>query len=146
MIYPPKIDAWLGVLLAALALTAPVSVIAGLRMLKASPGEATTFIFSGVFTGLLLALLVWPVRYVLDERELVIRFGIMRVRIPYKDIQEVSPTRTLLAGPALSLDRLMISYRGGRALISPSRKENFLQELAKRDPGLTLAGDRVLRR
>ncbi|HCU23972.1 MAG TPA: hypothetical protein DF383_03065 [Deltaproteobacteria bacterium] len=147
IIYRSKVNPALGILLLLLALTVPACFIMAIRIFPISPSQAIVWAVPGVFTALLLLLVVWPVRYTLTQHDLVIRFGVIRVRISYHSITKVLPTRTILAGPALSMDRLMIHYNdGGLALISPLNKEQFLRDLAGRDPGLLVEGDRIVRK
>lgn len=64
--------------------------------------------------------------------------------IPLSDIDEVPPSDSPLSSPALSLDRLRVSYRARGAdrfvLISPQDKGGFIRELASNDPGLRMSG------
>lgn len=148
MIYPSRIDALAAIGIGSVALSVPACLGLGVWMLSSSVGGAIVFFGCGVSLAALLLLVAWPVHYTLDEHQLVIRFGMMRARIPYAEIQEVSPSRSLLAGPALSRDRLLIRHRGGEALISPRDQQGFLRELAARDAGLAVTGDgaRITRR
>ena len=147
-VYPSKVDTWIAVLLIAVGLMALVSLAVGAYALAsggADPGGAWGWMGSGLFLVALYALLVWPVNYTLTEDKLVIRFGVVRFRIPYATISEVKPTRSILSSPALSLDRLFIDHTGktGFAMISPADKESFLTELAERAPHLKREGDRL---
>jgi hypothetical protein len=143
--YSSRIDPLPAIAIGALALGLPGS-LAGALWFSRSRGDALVFALTAAFIAALLLIVVWPVRYTLDERALVIRFGVLRVHIAYDRIDEVAPTRTLLAAPALSRDRLQIRHRGGLAVISPREKERFLSDLVAHDPGLALEGDRVVRR
>jgi hypothetical protein len=144
MTYPSRVDTWIAAILIGLALSVPAYAIAAL--LAADGTETMIFLSIAAFTALLLIGLVWPVRYTLEDDRLVIRFGLVRQRIAYADLEEVAPTRTLISGPALSLDRLAVRHRKGSTLISPKEKDAFLRDLAGRDPGLELVGDTVRRR
>ena len=85
--------------------------------------------------GLVFALAV-PTHYTVTEQELKIRSGIILYRIPLDSIQRVYPTRNPLAAPAWSIDRLGVEYKRGKrkalALISPARREQFLELLMER--------------
>jgi hypothetical protein len=74
--------------------------------------------------------------YRVADRELLVRGGPFRWRIPLDAIVSVVPTRNPLSSPACSLDRLRIAYRGPhgeRALmVSPADKPGFLAALAAR--------------
>lgn len=131
--FPTRVDTWLlavvggGLLvsLGAVALAAredPRAGLFGSIILAAS-------------TALVVALSV-PTRYSIGEKELVIRSGVLRYRIPLGAIRRVYPTHNPLSAPAWSLRRLGIEYDRGRgralALISPARDEEFLALLAVR--------------
>ena len=71
--------------------------------------------------------------YTLDGEWLLIRSGPMRWRVAIRDIRSVTPTRSPLSSPALSLDRLRIDHGPGRiVLISPADKAGFLAALKER--------------
>jgi len=82
-----------------------------------------------------------------DDKQLIVRFGVVRTRIPLAELTKVEPTRNPLASPALSLDRLsIVSGPGltGTVMISPADREGFLNELASKT-GLKRVGDRLER-
>lgn len=143
--YPSKVDWWLGVILAIVPFSSLTVLVISLR----SDDPVATLIAAGtvVFVVALYGLIVLPIRYGVARSELIIRFGVVRQRIRFDAIQEVAPTRNLLASPALSLDRL--SVRTGtsalsQTLISPVNKEDFFSTLALYS-GLRRDGDRLVR-
>lgn len=145
MRYRSKIDWWLGVLLVAV----PVIGLATAIMLQLSgdTGAAIVGWLSLAGIGLLYALVVWPVEYVLEGEDLVVRFGAIRSRIPYRSIRGVRPTRSILASPALSMDRLGIDTGAKLGpMISPADRDGFLTELASRALHLQREGDRLVPR
>mgnify|MGYP000064832020 CR=1 FL=1 len=139
-------DRWLVVLLLLMVIFCGV----GGLMLLAEPGHKhlPVAILCLVFSGASV-FLMYPVRYTLAERELVVRGGPFRWRVAYENIEKVTPTRNPLAAPAWSLSRLRVDHRyRGRTvflLISPERQEEFLRELAGRCPHLMLSGDRLVK-
>ena len=96
-------------------------------------------------------LMLWTLygtRYRLTDFELRIACGPFRWRIPYDDIERISPTRSPVSGPACSLDRLEVVAPDASTLglmISPERKLEFLRELVALAPSLRLRDDRVVR-
>ena len=125
-----KVDTWLLAVLAAAAIVALVAV-----GLSAIAGEMPWF--AGLATLLVSAALpVWIVastRYELSDASLRVDCGPFRWRIAIADIRTVTPTRSPLSSPALSLDRLRIEYGAGRAImISPSDKDAFMRALDAR--------------
>jgi hypothetical protein len=144
--YPSKVDLWIGVLLALGPLvcvgTLGALIVSGETEGLAVGAGATAFLFA-IYLGL-----VFPMRYGIDEKDIVVRHGLVSQRIPLRDITEVAPTRNPLSSPALSLDRLHIKFGEGffrAAMISPAEREAFLAELADK-AGLVREGDRLFRR
>lgn len=145
--YRSKVDRWVAVLLClpplALIAACVALLIAG-DMSALSWGNMAVLglVLFGIYFGL-----VFPLRYGLDDRYLLLRFGICRKRIPLANISEVHPTHNPLSSPALSLDRLHVQHGKGLfkiALISPADRDRFLDELARK-AGLQREGDRLLR-
>jgi hypothetical protein len=74
--------------------------------------------------------LLGSLRYFLSDETLRIRCGPFKWRVPIREITAISPTRSPLSSPALSLDRLRIEYSQGRAImISPEPREEFIRQL-----------------
>lgn len=140
--FPSKVDWWLGALL----FVAPVmSLISGVAAIAA--GAVLSGAIPIVFVALLYVGLVWPIAYELHDTELVIRFGLMRSRIPYAGIKAVRPTRSMLSSPALSLDRLHVD--SGNPLgpnISPADRDGFYTALLQKAPHLRREGDALVSR
>lgn len=144
MRYASAVDRWLGIVLVG----APIVAI-GASALAVIDGGAPlwTLLLPLVTFVALYGLLLWPLYYELEERTLLIRFGVIRSRVPYTKIRQVVPTDNPLSSPALSLKRLHID--AGSALgpnISPADRAGFLTELAKHCPHLRLdlAGEQLL--
>jgi Bacterial PH domain len=140
--YPSKVDWWLGALLVLVPLVALGAAVA-----QTVTGDLVDAIVGWLILGgvvLLYVCIVWPVAYELHADAIVIRFGLVRSRIPYASIRAVRPSRSMLASPALSLDRLAIDT-GGRLepTISPANRAAFLDDLVARAPHLQRDGDRL---
>lgn len=137
--YPSKVDTWL----AALMLAAFVVMVVGVQ------GAYRDGEYVGVLVGFgaicLVVALTWPTDYTLFQREIVVRSGLIRYRIPYSSIVEVKPSRAMWSAPAWSLDRLLIRCGKKMFLISPVDKWGFMADVAKHDPGLVYE-DGVVRR
>lgn len=144
MRYRSKVDWWLGVLIVAVP---AIGLVTALMLQLSGDGSAIVGWLSLAGIGLLYAVVVWPVEYTLEADDLVVRFGVVRSRIPYRSIRGVSPTRSVLASPALSMDRLGIDTGGTLGpMISPADPDAFLAELAARAPHLRRDGDRLVPR
>jgi hypothetical protein len=146
-VHPSKIDAWLiGVLLG--------SAVFGLMCAEAaakSEQEHRVAIYL-VYIGAVIAVVVLslPTRYEITERDLLVRSGLMRWKIPLTDIQEIHPTESPVSSPAWSLDRLQVRFlRGGleqSLCISPMDQAAFLADISAADMNLVVDGDEVRRR
>ena len=140
-VYPSRVDWWfMIVVVVALAICAD----AAFRL--ATSGSTGDLLILGVLIAVLgiIGMLLIPTRYLIGDGLLVVQSGVWKVRIPLASIRRVSPTRSLLASPALSLDRLAVLYRTGTIYISPARQDAFLRELGE-VAGLERSG-RVLAR
>jgi Bacterial PH domain len=89
----------------------------------------------------LAILLVWSwftTGYKVDNENLIIQYGPVKKKIPIKDIRKIRKTKNPLSAPALSFDRLEISYGSGygfgMALISPKDKQSFVSLLKSKNP------------
>jgi hypothetical protein len=138
MIFPSKVDRWLAAWILLAGVGAPAAAVVQLarggRWVELALALA---IVAGA--ALFVRAIAWPIAYELREADLEIRFGWVKVRVPYARILDVQPSRNPISSPAWSLDRLRIGYRkaNGRqtfVLISPVDKERFLSELKGRLP------------
>lgn len=75
--------------------------------------------------------LLWPCYYQLNQDHLLVRCGVLiRLRIPYQQIRQVAKSRSVVAAPALSMNRLAIDYgRMDQVLISPKDQAGFCAAL-----------------
>ncbi|HVS76196.1 MAG TPA: PH domain-containing protein [Steroidobacteraceae bacterium] len=75
--------------------------------------------------------------YELEGDRLLTRCGPFTWSIPLADVTDVRESSSVRSGPALSLDRLQVTCRDGRALlISPADKAGFMAALRRRAPHL----------
>lgn len=127
--FPSRVDAWLvGVVLAAVVL--PLVLVFVLRPVAGA--EVVTLVLAGT-TLLVCVMLLVPCQYTLQADHLLIRCGLIRQRIAYKDITAITPSSSMLSAPALSLKRVKISYgRMSSQLVSPPDREVFMQALRER--------------
>jgi hypothetical protein len=143
--YRTGVDGWV----AALLLLGPAVCVAS-AVAQHLDGDTRGSLIAGGATLALLAVyfgLILPMRYGIDDQHVIVRHGLMRERIPLTEIARVEPTRTRVAAPALSLDRLEIVYGDDvfhAAVISPADREAFLAELADK-AALRRDRDRLVR-
>jgi Protein of unknown function (DUF1200). len=134
-IYKSKIDAWLLLTIGAAIVITIVGVAmpfvvetpnAELQLTRVLPG-----LVIGVLAGVGLPLWILAnTNYTLTDMTLHVRCGPFSYKVPIAEISSVTPTRSILSAPALSLDRLRIEYsRGKVVVISPEDRERFLKDL-----------------
>jgi membrane protein YdbS with pleckstrin-like domain len=124
-----KVDAWLIAVIAAAVVFAAVQ---GFLLWEASPeGSVISWSVAALAGAIFIAVAV-PCRYTLERDHLHIRSGFIQQRIAYKDITGVEPSRNPLSAPALSLQRVKVSYGGRFQLVSPLERERFIQLLEER--------------
>lgn len=75
-----------------------------------------------------------------NDNKLRIKSGVFYNREIYiKSIRKIRPTRDHRASPALSSDRLEISYnRYGRVVVSPNKKSEFIRDLKEVNPRIRI--------
>lgn len=130
-VYPSKVDAWLVVVLAA-AVVFPL--VLGAQLVFVSKAAALVCLGSSAFVMLVLAVAVVPCRYSLENDHLLVQSGLLRWKVPYKDIKAVELTTNPLSSPALSLERVRIDYAGGSIMVSPAARSEFIEALRARRP------------
>lgn len=132
-IFASKIDNWL---LAIILTCASGCAYIAAKFL----GEELTILHSLIAIFILFAGVVFPLwllgstRYYINEQknQLIVTSGPFRWCINIESITSITETRNPISSPALSLDRLVISYGNRQQLmVSPKQKHEFLVALAK---------------
>jgi hypothetical protein len=115
-------------------LGAPVIVLASvLPDLPSHPAELAVVIAVVVITAGLPVWLLLTTRYVLSADALKVTSGPFRWTVRIADIKSVTPTRSMISSPALSLQRLEIRYGTYQSvIISPADRDGFLRALEAR--------------
>jgi PH (Pleckstrin Homology) domain-containing protein len=145
LIFPSKVDRWI---LGLMAVPLGLSVVAVTSALLAHPPLPAALLIVSVEVVILVFVprLLKSTRYLVGDRELIVRSSLFRWRIPIDSIDSIRPSRSPASSPALSLDRLEITYEGGRKLlISPQDREGFLAAVVARSRHLHRAGEQVRR-
>ena len=84
----------------------------------------------GILNNALLLWLWFGTSYRIDDEKLIVRSGPFKSTIDIKTIKKLKATKTLLAGPALSLDRIEIQYKTyDTVIVSPKDKIEFIETL-----------------
>lgn len=75
--------------------------------------------------------------YLFHDRQLLVYCGPWRMQIPVDSITQVEATHNPLSSPALSLNRLRVSYgKYDSVLISPADRAGFLAALLTLNPAI----------
>ena len=135
MRFDVKKDRWI---IALILLPLGVGFIAIFSSLAFTPTDSDTApTLVPFFIFLFMGALIWQIYaksyYLLDEQSVRIFFGPFKLRILYTSITDIKPSKNILSGMALSLDRVAI-YKNGHLwqLISPVDKMRFIEEVKKR--------------
>ena len=104
--------------------------------------DLTLFRFMAGLYVLVIGIFLWTMfstRYRFRETYLYLTGGLIRIKIPYKQISHVTRTFEMRAGFHLmtSKDGLIIHYKSAvlkEFKISPEEQKDFLQELVRRAP------------
>ncbi|WP_237562950.1 PH domain-containing protein [Bacillus dakarensis] len=93
-------------------------------------------------TGFLLWI-SFSIRYIFQEKYLLVKAGPLNKRIAYSEMISIRPTKDILTGYRIlsSIDALAISYQTGlmgEIKISPKDKERFIEELKMRVSGIKI--------
>ncbi|HTV51102.1 MAG TPA: PH domain-containing protein [Steroidobacteraceae bacterium] len=142
IVFASKVDSSV----AAASLAAPVIALLTL-LVAARHGARGLWVPALLLAGVALVV-IWILLctyYEVAHDALIVHAGPFAWRIPLREISAVRPSRSARSGPALSLDRLEISWGTGRSLlISPRDQAGFLALLHRRAPQLTAqSGARV---
>lgn len=88
----------------------------------------------GILNNALLLWLWFGTSYRIDDEALIVRSGPFKSTIDIKTIKKLKDTKTLLAGPALSLDRIEIQYKTyDTVIVSPKDKIEFIETLLNKN-------------
>lgn len=137
--FPSKIDGWL----LALLLGATLVGVCAVAFIGARAGNRVQ---GWLALALLLPATLLPpwlllrTRYRFLDHRLLVESGPFRWHVNLADVRSVTPTRSPLSSPALSLDRLRIEHgQAGALMVSPQDKDGFLRMLQTQCAGLQCA-------
>lgn len=128
MVFRSAVDWWF---YAVIVVSAVIAAWAASPLLKS--GEIAQVVVAGVIALLSVGLPVWllvSTSYRVHADVLEIRSGPFLWTIAVDEISKVRKSRSALSSPALSLDRLEVSYGGGKSiLVSPRDRDGFLKAI-----------------
>lgn len=147
--YRSKVDRWLAWLL----LGSLILVLGLSGLILANGATLPGLIVAGSMLGISFGvyLISWPMVYTIEDDGLLLRSGLLRIRIPFERIERAQLSRSALSSFAWSLDRIRFDYtkpNGNKTLvlISPADRIGFLREVAEASPVHSLGDDNVLTR
>jgi len=124
-----KVDRWLMIVLVAsivIDIAALIAIIFAIR----DPLILTLCIVMLLGTAVLIASILVATYYTVDKQTLRIVSGPFRFRVSLDDIHSIKATGNPLSSPALSLDRIMITYGNNRKImVSPADRRGFLRAI-----------------
>ena len=129
MRFPSKVDSWLiPIILISIAGMITALIVVMIEDTR-WPVRAMVIVVTVLVTFLLFSVFR-NTYYELADGNLRVVSGPFRWTIPLSNITEIRPTRNPLSSPALSMDRLKVSYGKKRfILISPADKDGFLRAI-----------------
>lgn len=124
-----KIDSWLLILLVA-AIAVQVFALIAVTIAYA-PSTARAIVIATTVPGILLiSSILLRTHYSVSNGEVRIVSGPFVWTISISEIADITESHSALASPALSLDRLMITYKHNkRILVSPDDKKGFMKAI-----------------
>lgn len=131
MVFKSKVDIWMAIIF----IFVPISMIYGVIT-----EPSAVLLLVTAFIIVLLCILFFGTKYVIEKEELIVYGGIYKKRIPIKQIRSLRPSKNPLSAPAMSIDRIEITFDPHIQviLISPKERELFVKKLLEINPSITL--------
>ncbi|MGY0692348.1 PH domain-containing protein [Virgibacillus sp. FSP13] len=121
MYFPSKKDTWLALIIWG------VTILMGWQMITY---KSVVIYIIGLLTIALLLWLWFGTGYKIEEGLIKIKSGPFRSKVKIEEIKRLNATKTPLAGPALSIDRIEILHRKyDVAIVSPKNAADFIRIL-----------------
>ena len=139
IIFVSKVDFWLALLLWSLSLFT-VSVPLWQWKRDAQKSLIQTILMTVILIPFAALMLIpfFGTKYILTNDQLQVDSGFSVQKIELTDITYIMPTQSMSSAPALSLDRIKISYQDEEILISPKDKSRFYREIQARNPRIVI--------
>lgn len=131
-IYKSKIDYWL------------VGTMYLITLIPTIPALIYAFSWTLVFLVVILLVfassLIFNTKYIIENETLSIKCGILPIeKYSIQQIQSIQNTNTIMAAPAISLDRIEIRFTNRKAVvISPLDKHRFIEYVCKVNPTIVV--------
>jgi len=129
-VYPTKVS---------ITLILIISLIMGCILISLAVSSKWIPFFIDLLLYASILYLMISIKYEINESQLIIHQTMGKMIIDINTIKSIEPTHSILSAPASSLDRLRISYnKYDDVVISPRRKEEFIQHLLSINPQIEL--------
>lgn len=131
MVFKSKVDIWMAIIF----IFVPISMIYGVIT-----EPSAVLLLVTAFIIVLLCILFFGTKYVIENDDLIVYGGIYKKRIPIKQIRSLRPSKNPLSAPAMSIDRIEITFDPHIQiiLVSPKDKELFVKKLLEINPSITV--------
>lgn len=128
--FPSKIDPWLMILLVAL-IGVQAMAMGTIAFQAPRTADAVISIVVMLLAIALIGSLLKGTYYSVEGSTLKVVSGPFRWKVPIDEITSITPTRSLWSSPALSLDRLRITWgpNNRKIIVSPADKAGFVKAL-----------------
>ncbi|MGE7984457.1 PH domain-containing protein [Solibacillus sp. NPDC093137] len=131
MVFKSKVDIWMAIIF----ILVPISMIYGVIT-----EPSAVLLLVTAFVIVLLCILFFGTKYVIEKDELIVYAGIYKKRIPIQQIRSLRPSKNPLSAPAMSIDRIEITFDPHIQviLVSPKERELFVNKLLEINPSITV--------
>lgn len=131
MVFNSKVDIWMAIIF----ILVPISMIYGVIT-----EPSAVLLLVTAFVIVLLCILFFGTKYVIEKDELIVYAGIYKKRIPIQQIRSLRPSKNPLSAPAMSIDRIEITFDPHIQviLVSPKERELFVNKLLEINPSITV--------
>ena len=131
MVFKSTVDIWM----AAIFICVPAIIVYG-----AITEPDIVIIVVIIALIVLLATLFFGTKYVIIGNELIVHGGITKTKINIAQIRSLRPSKNPLSAPAMSIDRIEITFDPDMqvTLVSPKDKKLFVKELLEINPTIKL--------
>lgn len=133
-----RIDVWVPLICFGPVILALALIVAEYRVTPTTSLVVGGAVCVGIFA--LFGWVIFGTSYDMTATELVVRSGPIRATISISSIRKLRQSSTILAGPALSMQRLELDYgKYDTAIVSPRDVEGFVAALVARNPAIEVS-------
>ena len=133
--FASKVDLWIGLLIAGSAVVS-LAVSGYVLTTQSSVRWMVALTLFSVGVALPMSIL-FRTGYTVTDELLIVRSGPFSWNVRISEIKSVRRVRDMASSPALSLDRVLVSYGPGKELmVSPRDEDRFVTEISKRARGM----------